>query len=95
MFPKRSGHFVLLLAKNPDNKHVDEVEPCDFVAFYFNQANVGFQIAPSVWHQPIYPVDDDVVFLNKQGAVHACVEIDFLKEFNCVLKVSLDISKAK
>jgi hypothetical protein len=29
-----------------------------------------------VWHQPVHPLNDEAVFLGKQGAVYACVDVD-------------------
>ena len=82
--------FVLLLAKAPDGRTIDDVVPSDFKAFYFD-GSAGFQIAPSVWHQPAFPVGASMKLLNKQGAVHACVAIDFVNEFGALLQVPLNL----
>ncbi len=47
------------------------------------------QIAPCVWHQPVYPSSGEAVFDDKQGRVHACVSVDFLGEFGVWLEVPL------
>ena len=49
----------------------------------------GIQIRPDVWHQPVFPTAPRASFDNKQGAVHACVAIDFVVEYSCYLSVSL------
>jgi ureidoglycolate lyase len=81
--PTRGTPFVALLAKPGD-----DVRPEDFVAFYFD-GTYGVHINPSVWHQPVFPLDSRAVFDDKQGRVHACVAVDFISEFNCYLEVPL------
>lgn len=82
-FPRGNMPFVALLAKAGD-----DVSPEDFVAFQFD-GSFGIQISPGVWHQPAAPIEDRIVFDNKQGRVHACVDVDFLAEFGCYLEVPL------
>lgn len=88
-FPRGGRSFVALLAKPGD-----DVRPDDFVAFHFD-GTFGLHIAPGVWHQPAAPSptseesDDRIVFDNKQGRVHGCVDVDFLREFGCYLEVPL------
>jgi len=77
--------FIILLSKAGD-----DIKPKDFVAFYCD-GTFGIQILPNVWHQPAFPMSNDVEFLNKQCSVHACVTVDTIKEFNILLKI--DISK--
>ncbi len=90
MYPcSKDSEYILFLCKAPsDGRTIDEVTPSDFVAFYFKSE--GFQIHENVWHQPAYPISNEASFFNKQGAVHACVAIDFLKEFNVAVKIDLD-----
>ena len=82
-FPRGGQPFVALLAKPGD-----DVRPESFTAFHFD-GSFGLQIAPGVWHQPAAPVGEGIVFDNKQGRVHACVDVDFLREFGCYLEVPL------
>jgi hypothetical protein len=82
-FPRRVAPFVALLARAGD-----EVTPQDFVAFYCD-GRAGIHIDPGVWHQPLFPVDDGLSFDDQQGAVHACISVDFLGEFGLYLKVPL------
>lgn len=82
-FPRTHQPFVALLAKPGD-----DVRPQDFSAFYFD-GSCGVHINPNVWHQPMFPVGDVMTFKDAQGAVHACVSVDFLDEFGCYLQVPL------
>jgi len=75
--------FIMLLSKA-----CDDIVPHDFVAFFCN-GSFGVQILPNVWHQPVYPMTNNVEFLNKQCSVHACVTIDTIKEFNTLLKIDI------
>ncbi|XP_021354445.1 uncharacterized protein LOC110450955 isoform X2 [Mizuhopecten yessoensis] len=86
-FPQNGDAFVALLALPGD-----DVKPEDFLAFYFD-GSFGVQIHAKIWHQPVYPVNDDAVFLGKQGAVHACVAVDTVDEFNRYLLVPLTPNK--
>ena len=83
-FPRDGEPFVALLAKPGD-----DIRPQDFVAFYFD-GSFGVQIYPNVWHQPLFPQSDVMVFNNKQGRVHACVSVDFIGEFQTYLAVPLE-----
>jgi len=64
--PQNHAPFVELLAPPGD-----DVKPEDFVAFYCN-GSFGIHIDPSVWHQPVFPLQERACFDNKQGRVHAC-----------------------
>lgn len=82
-FPRDGKSFVALLAKPRD-----DIAPDDFVAFHFD-GSCGFHIDPGVWHQPLFPTGDVMTFDDEQGAVHACVGVDFVAEFGCYLRVPL------
>ncbi|XP_033727525.1 uncharacterized protein LOC117316853 [Pecten maximus] len=86
-FPQNGDAFVALLALPGD-----DVKPEDFVAFYFD-GSFGVQIHANIWHQPVYPITNDAVFLGKQGSVHACVAVDTAIEFNKYLSVPLKVNK--
>ena len=83
--PRDKAAFVALLAKPGD-----DVTPDDFVAFFCNGA-FGIHIDPGVWHQPVFPVCERAIFDDKQGRVHACVAVDFIREFGCYLEVPLQV----
>ena len=66
----------------------DDVTPEQFVAFWCDGSR-GLYIHPNVWHGAFVPHDDEAVFLDRQGRVHARVSVDFAKEFGCYLAVPL------
>ncbi|XP_052764101.1 uncharacterized protein LOC128206021 [Mya arenaria] len=82
-FPENKDPFIALLALPGDDIKLE-----DFVAFYFD-GSFGVQIHADVWHQPVYPINDEATFLGKQGAVHACVNVDTVDEFGKYLLVPL------
>ncbi|XP_045181639.2 uncharacterized protein LOC123540573 [Mercenaria mercenaria] len=82
-YPKNKDPFVALLALP-----TDDIKMENFVAFYFD-GSFGVQIHADIWHQPVYPINDEAVFLGKQGAVHACVAVDTVDEFGKYLLVPI------
>ena len=70
----------------------DDIKIDDFVGFYFN-SSVGVQILPGIWHQPVFPINGEALFVTKQSAVHACVVVDTIKEFNSWLEIPLETVK--
>ncbi len=85
-FPSSGSAFIALLALPGD-----DIRPEDFKAFYFDGSR-GIHINPSVWHQPVYPLEPTAVFDDRQGKVHACIACDFVQEFGVYLKVPLRAS---
>jgi len=81
--PRDRAPFVALLAPPGD-----DVRPEDFVAFHCD-GSFGIHIDPSVWHQPVFPLQERAIFDNVQGRVHACIAVDFVSEFGCYLEVPL------
>ncbi len=82
-FPEINKPFLAPLAKPGD-----DVSPEDFVCFYFS-GDAGLYIHPNVWHEGIFAISGEHRFFDKQGAVHARVSVDFPREFDCLLDVSL------
>lgn len=82
-FPRTLTPFVALLAKPGD-----DVTPEDFVAFLFDGTR-GVHVDPGVWHQPVFPLSERAIFDNRQGRVHACVSVDFVREFGAYVEVPL------
>ena len=82
-FPRGGVPYVALVARPGD-----DVSPEDFVAVYC-RGDQGIHIDTGVWHQPVYPLWDNAEFDDKQGAVHACVSVNFLSEFGCLLSIPL------
>jgi ureidoglycolate lyase/seryl-tRNA synthetase len=81
--PVSGSPFIALLALPGD-----DIEPSDFKAFYFDGTR-GIHINPSVWHQPVYPIEPTALFDDRQGKVHACIACDFVREFGVYIKVPL------
>jgi len=86
-YPFKSGPFILLLALPGDDIKIN-----NFVGFYFD-GSVGVQILPGIWHQPVFPINGEALFVTKQSAVHACVVVDTIKEFNSWLEIPLETVK--
>ena len=82
-YPRNGAAFVILLAPAGD-----DVRPGDFVAFYCD-GSFGVHVDPGVWHQPVYPLANHSVMETRQGAVHACISVDFVDEFAAYLAVPL------
>jgi ureidoglycolate lyase len=86
IFCARNGEpYVVLLAKPGD-----DVTPDDFVAFYVD-GSIGVQLLPGVWHHPPAPLGDRADIDDRQGKVHACVDVDFLAEFGCYIEIPLEV----
>lgn len=81
--PRRRAPFVALLARPGD-----DVTPADFTAFWFD-GRFGVHIDAGVWHQPLFPAGEKLTFDDAQGAVHACVGVDFIAEFGTYIEVPL------
>lgn len=82
-FPLDQAPFVVPLAKPGD-----DVKPEDFVCFRFS-GQQGLYIHPNIWHEGVFALRGQQKFLDRQGAVHARVSVDFAREFNCLLEVPL------
>ena len=82
-FPEIDKPFLAPLAKPGD-----DVQPEDFVCFYF-PGGTGLYIHPNVWHEGIFAIRGQHRFFDKQGAVHARVSVDFPREFETLLEVPL------
>lgn len=82
-FPLDQAPFVVPLALPGDN-----VKPEDFVCFWF-KGNQGLYIHPNIWHEGVFALQGQQRFLDRQGAVHARVPVDFSREFECLLEVNI------
>ncbi len=85
-YPITKVPFILLLALPKDN--IDDIKLEDFVAFKFT-GECGAQIKASIWHQPIFPIADEALFMTKQGKVHACVGFDSITECGKWMRIQL------
>lgn len=82
-WPRDGQPFVALLAPPGD-----DVRPDSFTAFWCD-GRTGLHVNANVWHQPMFPAGDRMTFDGEQGAVHACVGVDFVAEFGVYLEVPL------
>ena len=82
-FPLENEPFVVPLALPGD-----DVKPESFVCFRFD-GRQGLYIHPNVWHEGVFGLRGTRRFLDRQGAVHARVSVDFAREFGCLLEAAL------
>lgn len=82
-FPLDKKPFVVPLALPGDDLAPDKV-----VAFWCDGSR-GLYIHPNIWHEGIFPVEDNQRFLDRQGRVHARVSCDIGAEFGVYLSVPL------
>ena len=66
----------------------DDITPDRFVNFYCDGTK-GLYIHAGVWHEAVFPVDNETSFLDKQGRVHARVSCNFDDEFDVYLSARL------
>ena len=79
-FPLEAKPFYVPLALPGD-----DVRPEEFVCFRFDGRH-GLYIHPCIWHDGVFALSGTQRFLDRQGAVHARVSVDFAREFGCLLE---------
>jgi Ureidoglycolate lyase len=67
----------------------DNIRPEHFICFLCDGMK-GLYIHPNIWHEGVFAIRGSQRFLDRQGAVHARVSVDFAREFNCLFEISLD-----
>ena len=82
-YPLDGKPFVVPLALPGDDLTPDKV-----VAFWCDGSQ-GLYIHPNIWHEGIFPVEDEQKFLDRQGRVHARISCDVGEEFGVYLAVPL------
>jgi len=82
-FPLEKKPFVVPVALAGDDLSPDKV-----MAFWCDGSQ-GFYIHPGIWHEGIFPVEDEQKFLDRQGRVHARISCDIGEEFGVYLSVPL------
>lgn len=82
-FPLDNKPFVVPVALPGD-----DLKPEKVVAFWADGSK-GIYIHPGIWHEGIFPVEDQQRFLDRQGKVHARVSCDIGEEFGVYLSVPL------
>ncbi len=66
----------------------DDVKPENFICFLCDGTQ-GLYIHADIWHEGVFAINGTQKFLDRQGAVHARVSVDFAREFGCLLEISL------
>ncbi|HLK28026.1 MAG TPA: ureidoglycolate lyase [Puia sp.] len=66
----------------------DDIRPDNFICFLCN-GRQGLYIHADIWHEGVFSIDGKQRFLDRQGAIHARVSVDFAREFNCLLEIPL------
>jgi hypothetical protein len=66
----------------------DDVKPENFICFLCD-GRQGLYIHANIWHEGVFAISGKQRFLDRQGAVHARVSVDFAREFNCLLEIPL------
>lgn len=86
------GQLFMPLEKKPFIVPValpgDDLKPENVIAFWFDGTQ-GLYIHPNIWHEGIFPVNQDQRFLDRQGRVHARVSCDIGEEFGVYLACRL------
>jgi len=67
----------------------DDIRPENFICFLCDGTQ-GLYIHANIWHEGVFTPYGRQRFLDRQGAVHARVSVDFAREFNCLLEIRLD-----
>jgi hypothetical protein len=57
--------------------------------FAFYARAIKVYIHPNIWHEGVFAIEGSQRFLDRQGAVHARVSVDFAREFQCLLEIPL------
>ena len=66
----------------------DDIYPDKFICFLCPGSR-GLYIHANVWHEGVFAISGKQRFLDRQGAVHARVSVDFAREFQCLLEIPL------
>ena len=82
-FPMDKQPFLVPLALPGD-----DIRPEHFIGFWF-EGHQGLYIHANIWHEGVFTVVGQQRFLDRQGAVHARVSVDFAREFQCLLEMPL------
>ncbi len=81
--------FIVPVAMPGDNLTPDKV-----IAFWCDGSR-GLYIHAGIWHEGIFPVENEQRFLDRQGRVHARVSADIGKEFGVYLACPLRADKVR
>jgi len=67
----------------------DDVRPEDLYVSYGRRASRFITFMPTYGTKGFFAISGKQRFLDRQGAVHARVSVDFVKEFQCLLEIPL------
>lgn len=67
----------------------DDIRPDNFICFLLDGSQ-GLYIHANIWHEGVFAINGKQRFLDRQGAVHARISVDFAREFGCLLEISLE-----
>lgn len=67
----------------------DDIKPENFICFHV-PGNKGLYIHADIWHEGVFALSGKQRFLDRQGAVHARVSVDFAREFGCLLEMKIE-----
>lgn len=56
------------------------------MAFFFD-GSIGFAVKPGVYHQAVFPVDNEVHLQSRQGKMHGVVMMDAYREFGVYMRI--------
>jgi hypothetical protein len=82
-FPLENKPFLVPVALQGD-----DIKPENFICFLCS-GDQGLYIHANIWHEGVFAISGKQRFLDRQGAVHARVSVDFAREFNCLLEMPL------
>ncbi len=88
-FPIDARPFLVPVALPGDN-----IRPHNFICFLCD-GKQGLYIHPNIWHEGVFAINGKQRFLDRQGAVHARVSVDFAREFQCLLEIPLTSLKGR
>ncbi len=83
-FPLDKRPFLVPVALPGDDRQLSQ-----FICFWCDGTQ-GLYIHADIWHEGAFCISGKQRFLDRQGAVHARVSVDFAREFGCLLEISLD-----
>ena len=88
-FPLDNKPFIIPVALPGD-----DLTPEKVIAFWCDGSR-GLYIHPDIWHEGIFPLEDEQRFLDRQGRVHARVSCDIGEEFGVYLCCPLTPEKIR
>lgn len=82
-FPIEKNPFIV-----PAALPGDDLKPENIIVFW-SDGTQGIYIHPNIWHEGVFPVEDQQRFHDRQGRVHARVSCDLGEEFGVYVAAPL------